>query len=104
MLLVSKLVNIYIYIYTCVCVCVLSLKNILNQRYQESISYNIKVKKFVALVEGDPKAPFSLDTTLRCWEGLWKFSLLDTTKHLNNFFALAANSISNRGNYTSPLR
>ena len=53
-------IHIYIYIYTYVCVCVCIHKSV----------------KLVTLVEGDPKAPFSITTTPRCRRGCYSFLLI----------------------------
>ena len=53
-------IYIYIYINMCVCVCVY-------------IYIYIKLVKLVTVVEGDPKAPFSIATTPRCRGGRYSF-------------------------------
>ena len=38
----------------------------IKQNFRILIQYRLNVSKLVTLVEGDPKAPFSIATTLRC--------------------------------------
>ena len=60
---------IYMYIYICVCVhlyvCLFIYKYVSLCVW--GCIYTVKVK-LATIVEGDPKAPFSIATTLRCTE------------------------------------
>ena len=57
-------IYIYIYIYICVCVCVcVWIETKLPHRS----------KKWATIVEGNPKAPFSIATTPRCRGGRYSF-------------------------------
>ena len=52
-------------------------QSIVNQRWKFNYIllnwYKIKEKVLVTIVEGDPKAPFSIATTPRCKEGRYSF-------------------------------
>ena len=58
-------IYIYIYIYMCVCVCVCMCVCVCVLHLKETFS---------TVVDGDEKAPFSIDTTPRCRGGRYSFS------------------------------
>ena len=56
---------IFIFICVCVCVCVCACVRVSVSLYMHIYMYMYKVK-LATVVKGDPKAPFSVATTLRC--------------------------------------
>ena len=63
-----KYIHIDIHIYICVCVCVCVYIGIYIY-IRICIYINVSKVKLATIVEGDPKAPFSIATTPRCRGG-----------------------------------